>query len=29
MAEDLAGFIDEHGLRNPTLIGHSMYIPLP
>ncbi|KAI1365382.1 alpha beta hydrolase fold family [Xylaria arbuscula] len=24
MAEDVAGFISEHGLRQPTLIGHSM-----
>ncbi|KAI1805543.1 alpha/beta-hydrolase [Daldinia bambusicola] len=24
MADDVAAFIDDHGLRNPTLIGHSM-----
>ncbi|OTB05776.1 hypothetical protein M426DRAFT_56185 [Hypoxylon sp. CI-4A] len=24
MADDVAGFIHEHGLQNPTLIGHSM-----
>ncbi|GAP87646.1 putative abhydrolase domain-containing protein [Rosellinia necatrix] len=24
MAEDVAGFIGEHGLKEPTLIGHSM-----
>ncbi|KAI1377338.1 alpha/beta-hydrolase [Hypoxylon crocopeplum] len=24
MADDVAGFISEHGLQNPTLIGHSM-----
>ncbi|KAK5254185.1 hypothetical protein LTR16_004905, partial [Cryomyces antarcticus] len=24
LAEDVEGFIDEHGLEKPTLIGHSM-----
>ena len=24
LAEDIEGFLAEHGLRNPTLIGHSM-----
>ncbi|KAK2029454.1 alpha/beta-hydrolase [Colletotrichum zoysiae] len=24
MAEDVAGFIDQHGLEQPTVIGHSM-----
>ncbi|TGJ86443.1 hypothetical protein E0Z10_g2314 [Xylaria hypoxylon] len=24
MADDVAGFISEHGLKEPTLIGHSM-----
>lgn len=24
MAEDVAGFIDEHGLTHTSLIGHSM-----
>ncbi|KAI2779454.1 mitochondrial hydrolase [Daldinia loculata] len=24
MADDVAGFISDHGLRDPTLIGHSM-----
>jgi pimeloyl-ACP methyl ester carboxylesterase len=24
MAEDVAGFIDEHELRDTSLIGHSM-----
>ncbi|KAF9869444.1 alpha beta fold family [Colletotrichum karsti] len=24
MAEDIAGFIDQHGLHQPTIIGHSM-----
>ncbi|KAH9909807.1 alpha/beta-hydrolase [Xylariomycetidae sp. FL2044] len=24
MADDVAGFITDHGLKNPTLIGHSM-----
>ncbi|KAI0012804.1 alpha/beta-hydrolase [Xylariaceae sp. FL0662B] len=24
MADDVVGFIDHHGLKNPTLIGHSM-----
>ncbi|KAL8342440.1 hypothetical protein RB598_004037 [Gaeumannomyces tritici] len=24
MADDVAGFIEEHGLQEPTLIGHSM-----
>ncbi|KAJ2984269.1 hypothetical protein NQ176_g99 [Zarea fungicola] len=24
MAEDVSGFIDDHGLKNTTLIGHSM-----
>ncbi|GJC88219.1 abhydrolase domain-containing protein C22H12.03 [Colletotrichum liriopes] len=24
MADDVAGFIDQHGLENPTIIGHSM-----
>lgn len=24
MADDVAGFIEEHGLKEPTLIGHSM-----
>ncbi|KAK5012276.1 hypothetical protein LTR60_004464, partial [Cryomyces antarcticus] len=25
LAEDVEGFIDEHGLEKPTLIGHSMF----
>jgi hypothetical protein len=25
MTEDLLAFIDQHGLKEPTLIGHSMY----
>lgn len=24
LAEDVEGFISQHGLENPTLIGHSM-----
>ena len=24
MAEDVAAFLAQHGLKNPTLIGHSM-----
>lgn len=27
MADDVAGFIGQHGLKSPTLIGHSMYAP--
>ena len=27
MADDVAGFIDEHKLKEPTLIGHSMSVP--
>jgi pimeloyl-ACP methyl ester carboxylesterase len=27
MADDVAGFIDEHKLKDTTLIGHSMSIP--
>jgi pimeloyl-ACP methyl ester carboxylesterase len=26
MAEDVEGFIAEHELKEPTLIGHSMYV---
>lgn len=26
MAEDIKVFIAEHGLKNPTLIGHSMCV---
>jgi pimeloyl-ACP methyl ester carboxylesterase len=26
MAEDVAGFIDEHELKNTSLIGHSMSV---
>jgi len=29
MADDVAGFIGEHKLRNTTLIGHSMSVLLP
>lgn len=25
MTEDVLAFIDQHGLKEPTLIGHSMY----
>lgn len=25
MAEDMAQFIKDHGLTEPTVIGHSMY----
>lgn len=25
MTEDILAFIDHHGLKEPTLIGHSMY----
>lgn len=28
MADDVAGFIDEHKLKEPTLIGHSMSVLL-
>ena len=28
MAEDVAGFIEEHKLKNTTLIGHSMSVSL-
>ena len=28
MAEDVAGFIDEHGLTDTSLIGHSMSVIL-
>lgn len=28
MAEDVAAFIRDHGLTKPTLIGHSMYVPI-
>lgn len=28
MAEDVAGFIKEHKLKVPTLIGHSMLVSL-
>lgn len=24
MADDVAAFLEHHGLKNPTLIGHSM-----
>jgi pimeloyl-ACP methyl ester carboxylesterase len=27
MADDVAGFIDEHMLKDTTLIGHSMSVP--
>jgi pimeloyl-ACP methyl ester carboxylesterase len=27
MADDVAGFIDEHKLKDTTLIGHSMSVP--
>lgn len=26
MAADVLGFIKEHGLESPTLIGHSMFV---
>lgn len=26
MADDVAGFIDQHDLRQPTIIGHSMWV---
>ena len=26
MAADVLGFIKEHGLKPPTLIGHSMFV---
>lgn len=26
MADDVANFIKEHGLTDPTIIGHSMYV---
>lgn len=26
MTEDILAFIDDHGLKEPTLIGHSMYV---
>lgn len=29
MSEDVRDFIDRHDLKNPTLIGHSMYRPRP
>lgn len=29
MAADVADFIREHGLKDPTLIGHSMYSMTP
>lgn len=29
MANDVAGFMEEHNLSKPTLIGHSMCVPLP
>ena len=29
MAEDVEGFIEEHNLHDPTLIGHSMLVLLP
>ncbi|PNY24485.1 Abhydrolase domain-containing protein IMO32 [Tolypocladium capitatum] len=28
MAEDVSAFIQDHGLRDTTIIGHSMYAPL-
>lgn len=26
MADDVAGFIEDHGLQKSTLIGHSMFV---
>lgn len=26
MTEDILAFIDDHGLKEPILIGHSMYV---